>query len=62
MVLRYLLIKPLQSFFQKIIYARITLMIDQEQIRMKNKVKFLGWIFDTKLCWKQYIDYIKSSP
>jgi len=38
--------------------SRITLKIDQKQIKMDNKVKFLGVIFDSKLTWKQHIDYI----
>ena len=38
--------------------ARINIKIDQKQIKMENKVKFLGVIFDSKLTWKPHIDYI----
>ncbi|MDW0237614.1 MAG: reverse transcriptase domain-containing protein, partial [Nitrososphaeraceae archaeon] len=37
---------------------KITIKIDQEQIKMENKVKFLGVVFDSKLTWKPHIDYI----
>ena len=38
--------------------SRITIKIDKKQIKMENKVKFLGVIFDSKLTWKPHIDYI----
>ncbi|HMG39082.1 MAG TPA: reverse transcriptase domain-containing protein [Nitrososphaeraceae archaeon] len=38
--------------------SRITIKIDQDQIKMDSKVKFLGVIFDSKLSWKPHIDYI----
>ena len=38
--------------------SRITIKIDQKQIKIENKVKFLGVIFDSKMSWKPHIDYI----
>jgi len=38
--------------------SRITIKIDKKQIKIENKVKFLGVIFDSKLTWKPHIDYI----
>jgi ribonuclease HI len=36
----------------------ININIDQNVIKMENKAKFLGIIFDRKLTWKPHIDYI----
>ena len=36
----------------------INIKIDQELIKMENKAKFLGMIFDKKLSWKPHIEYI----
>ena len=38
--------------------SRITIKLDQKQIKIENKVKFLGVIFDSKMSWKPHIDYI----
>jgi ribonucleases P/MRP protein subunit RPP40 len=36
----------------------ININIDQNVIKMDNKAKFLGIIFDRKLTWKPHIEYI----
>ena len=36
----------------------IKIKIGNELIKMENKVKFLGIIFDRKLNWKPHVDYI----
>jgi ribonuclease HI len=38
--------------------AGIKIKIGKEKIKMVNEVKFLGVIFDSKLSWKQHINYI----
>ena len=38
--------------------GQINIKIDKEKIKIKNEVKFLGVIFDSKLSWKPHIDYI----
>jgi hypothetical protein len=38
--------------------SKINIKIDQKQIKMEDKVKFLGVIFDNKLSWKPHIEYI----
>src|SRR6218665_3554704 len=56
MALKYPLIKRLEFFFsRRNNLPKIVLKIDQDQIKMDNRVKFLGVIFDSKLCWKPHI-------
>ena len=60
MALKYPLIKRLEFFFsRRNNLPKIVLKIDQDQIKVENRVKFLGVIFDAKLCWKPHIDSLK---
>jgi ribonuclease HI len=45
-------------FTNKRYLPTIDIKIDNEIIKMENKAKFLGMIFDRKLSWKQHIEYI----
>lgn len=37
-------------FSKRKLLSKISLRIDEEQIKMENKIEFLGVIFDSKLC------------
>jgi len=35
-----------------------TLKINDDYVKVEKKAKFLGLVFDSKLTWKEHVDYV----